>query len=114
MTANPESDAAPEWSPDGKKIYFHRSSPRESIDLVTAQADGAGATQRLTNTLRHEIPDAISSGNRNVRRLGPGYVPGAHEQEFSSTLGDEDGRLFGRETGSLSSREQPAESEKHP
>src|SRR4051812_9993635 len=43
--------AAPEWSPDGKKIYFHRSSPRESSDLVAAQADGGGRLQYLTHTL---------------------------------------------------------------
>ena len=42
--------SAPEWSPDGKKIYFHRSSPRESTDLVAAQVDG-GAPQYLTHTL---------------------------------------------------------------
>ncbi|MFL6446865.1 MAG: LpqB family beta-propeller domain-containing protein [Bryobacteraceae bacterium] len=43
--------AVPEWSPDGKKIYFHRSSPRESADLVAVQADGRGTPAYLTHTL---------------------------------------------------------------
>ncbi len=49
--AEPGVAAAPEWSPDGKKIYFHHSSPRESTDLIVANADGAGAAQYLTHTL---------------------------------------------------------------
>jgi dipeptidyl aminopeptidase/acylaminoacyl peptidase len=48
---DPGVATAPEWSPDGKKIYFHRSSPRESTDLVVAQEEGRGTPEYLTHTL---------------------------------------------------------------
>ncbi len=43
--------ASPEWSPDGDKIYFHRSSPLASTDLVVAESTGRGHLQYLTQTL---------------------------------------------------------------
>ncbi|MGH9467435.1 MAG: DPP IV N-terminal domain-containing protein, partial [Terriglobales bacterium] len=46
-------ETAPQWSPDGSKIYFLRSTPIESTDLWVAPVNGAQGTvaaQALTNT----------------------------------------------------------------
>ncbi len=44
----PGVESQPEWAPDGSRIYFHRSSPMESADLLVAPI--AGAPKYLTHT----------------------------------------------------------------
>jgi dipeptidyl aminopeptidase/acylaminoacyl peptidase len=44
-------EAAPQWSPDGKQIYFLRSTPSESPDLYVASVTGDPAPHALTHTL---------------------------------------------------------------
>lgn len=44
-------EADPQWSPDGKRIYFIRSSPFESPDLYVASVSGDVAPRALTHTL---------------------------------------------------------------
>jgi len=52
-----ESD--PEWSPDGKRIYFHRSSPVESADLAFVDLTGSGQPAYLTHTLPKNLEAAL-------------------------------------------------------
>ena len=46
----PGVESLPEWSPDGHKIYFHRTSPLESTDLLLATVSGRSAPEYLTHT----------------------------------------------------------------
>lgn len=55
--AGVESD--PQWSPDGKRIYFHRSSPLESTDLLSADLSGSNAPSYLTRTLPRSLEAAL-------------------------------------------------------
>ena len=47
----PGVEAAPQWAPDGKHIYFIRSAPDESPDLYVASTSGDPAPHALTHTL---------------------------------------------------------------
>ena len=47
----PGVEGSPQWSPDGKRIYFLRSSPSESPDLYVASTAGNAAPRALTNSL---------------------------------------------------------------
>ncbi|MBV9675589.1 MAG: S9 family peptidase [Acidobacteriaceae bacterium] len=49
--STPGVESNPEWSPDGLKIYFHRSSPLSSTDLLVANLRGSGELKPLTHTL---------------------------------------------------------------
>lgn len=51
-------EASPQWSPDGTRIYFERSSPVESADLMVAEA-GAGSPPKY---LTHTLPKNFESG----------------------------------------------------
>ncbi len=45
------TESGPQWSPDGTKIYFLRSSPLEPANLVVADGAGRTAPRALTHTL---------------------------------------------------------------
>ncbi len=53
--------SAASWSPDGKKIYFHRSSPESSGDLLVANSVGDPATKYLTHTTPLNYSDGPSA-----------------------------------------------------
>jgi dipeptidyl aminopeptidase/acylaminoacyl peptidase len=52
----PGMDSAPQWSPDGSKIYFHHSSPFTSADLAVAPLKGDA------KFLTHTTPLNFSEG----------------------------------------------------
>ncbi len=54
----PGMESQPEWSPDGAKIYFHRTTPLESTDLLVADASG-GAVKYLTHTTPRNFDGAL-------------------------------------------------------
>ena len=54
----PGVESAPEWSPDGNRIFFRRASPVESADLVVADLAG-GAPKYLTHTLPKTLQSAV-------------------------------------------------------
>jgi dipeptidyl aminopeptidase/acylaminoacyl peptidase len=47
----PGVESNPQWSPDGKNIYFIRSTPLSSPDLYVASTTGTFAARALTRTL---------------------------------------------------------------
>ena len=55
----PGLETSPEWSPDGKQIYFHRSSPVSSTDLLVADASGKSNPKYLTHTLPEVFSGAL-------------------------------------------------------
>jgi dipeptidyl aminopeptidase/acylaminoacyl peptidase len=55
----PGIESSPVWSPDGSKIYFHRSSPLESTDLLVADVAGSAAPRYLTHTLPRNFESAL-------------------------------------------------------
>ena len=46
----PGVESLPEWSPDGKTIYFHRATPLQSTDLLAANIEGSSEPKYLTRT----------------------------------------------------------------
>ena len=57
--AVPGQESSPEWSPDGKTIYFHRASPLSSTDLLAANVNGSGTPKYLTHTLPKNFDGAL-------------------------------------------------------
>lgn len=55
----PGMESAPQWSPDGSKIYFHRSTPLESTNLLVAAVVG-GAAKYLTHTTPRNFDGALT------------------------------------------------------
>lgn len=53
---SPGVESQPEWSPDGTKIYFHRSSPTNATDLAIANLHGDA------KFLTHTTPKNFDSG----------------------------------------------------
>ena len=49
--STPGVESAPQWAPDGSSLYFHRSSPLESADLLVAEVSGKSDPRYLTHTL---------------------------------------------------------------
>jgi dipeptidyl aminopeptidase/acylaminoacyl peptidase len=84
--------AGPEWSPDGRVIFFDRQSPDETADLFLANADGSGAPHQLTITtpepLTHTItPQRITWKSKDGREIdGMLYVPRGDHPKASLPL----------------------------
>ncbi len=57
-TAAPGVESGPQWSPDGSKIYFLRSGPVESANLLVASAAGQAKPESLTRTLPKNFESA--------------------------------------------------------
>ena len=55
LTNSPGADAAPDWSPDGRKLVF-QSERDGNIELYTMNADGNGQTRLTTHPGRDLDP----------------------------------------------------------
>jgi dipeptidyl aminopeptidase/acylaminoacyl peptidase len=55
----PGIESLPEWSPDGNRIFFHRTSPLESTDLLVADIGGSAAPKYLTHTTPKNLESAF-------------------------------------------------------
>ncbi len=53
---------APTWSPDGMRLAFHSSSPRQDIHLINV--DGTGLTTLTNDPARDRLPDWSPDGGR--------------------------------------------------
>lgn len=80
LTTNSAYDAAPTWSPDGKKIAF--ASDREgSLDVYVMSSDG-GPAVRLTSNTGKEVPVAWKD-NSTILLLS-GQRPSTEDMQFPS------------------------------
>ncbi|HYM09739.1 MAG TPA: alpha/beta fold hydrolase, partial [Bryobacterales bacterium] len=68
--AMPDIETNPCWSPDGKRIYFTRSSPLEPGNLVAASAAGSVTPHYLTHTLPKNLESAGFQTPEKVRYKG--------------------------------------------
>lgn len=57
----PGIDSFPIWSPDGKKIYFHRTTPFKSNDLLVADVAGGSAPKYLTHTTPRNFDTGLTT-----------------------------------------------------
>jgi dipeptidyl aminopeptidase/acylaminoacyl peptidase len=55
----PGVTAAPEWTPDSKRLFFHHANPHESSDLFVTNADGAGSPAQLTSSTLKVFTHAV-------------------------------------------------------
>jgi dipeptidyl aminopeptidase/acylaminoacyl peptidase len=56
----PGIESSPEWAPNGASVFFHRSSPVTSTDLLVADVQGTNATPTyLTHTLPKNFEGAL-------------------------------------------------------
>jgi dipeptidyl aminopeptidase/acylaminoacyl peptidase len=55
----PGIESAPEWSPDGSAIYFRRTTPLESTDLLVADVRGKSDPKYLSHTLPRNFDGAL-------------------------------------------------------
>jgi dipeptidyl aminopeptidase/acylaminoacyl peptidase len=81
--STPGIESSPEWSPDGAKLYFHRSSPLEATDLWVADVRGKTTPRYLTRTSPKnlngalQIPEKVTFTSKDGLRIsGMLYKPG--------------------------------------
>jgi dipeptidyl aminopeptidase/acylaminoacyl peptidase len=55
----PGMESQPEWSPDGSRIYFHRTTPLQVADLLVADLTG-GTSKQLTHTTPKVFDGALA------------------------------------------------------
>jgi dipeptidyl aminopeptidase/acylaminoacyl peptidase len=60
----PGMETAPQWSPDGSTIYFRRTSPLESANVIAAKTSGDSEPKYLTNTLPRNLTGALQVPER--------------------------------------------------
>ena len=77
----PGQTTQPQWSPDGKSIYFHHQSPQETNDLFVAPETGGGSPLRLTsatpkNFSNSQVPERVTWKSKDGREIsGLLYTP---------------------------------------
>jgi dipeptidyl aminopeptidase/acylaminoacyl peptidase len=66
LTTNPVPgvETSPQWSQDGKKIFFLRQTATDSNNLFVTDSSGNGASDRLTNTLPKALVGAFVEPER--------------------------------------------------
>jgi dipeptidyl aminopeptidase/acylaminoacyl peptidase len=60
----PGIESAPQWSPNGSAIYFHRTSPLESTDLLVNGVNGPSQPKYLSHTLPKNFDGALQIPER--------------------------------------------------
>jgi dipeptidyl aminopeptidase/acylaminoacyl peptidase len=60
----PGVESEPEWSSDNKQIYFHRTSPLTSTDLLVANASESSEPKSLTNTTPKNVAAGLEAPDR--------------------------------------------------
>ena len=57
-------ESQPHWSPDGTKIYFHRTTPRETPDLLVAATSSGSSPKHLTHSTPGNFDGALTVPER--------------------------------------------------
>jgi dipeptidyl aminopeptidase/acylaminoacyl peptidase len=71
----PGVESSPEWSPDGARIFFHRSSPQESTDLWVADTRRPASARALTSTLPRnfhaalQVPEKVTYASKDGTQI---------------------------------------------
>lgn len=60
----PSMESAPQWSRDGRSIYFHRTSPLASTDLLVGEVNTQVEPKYLTHTLPRNFDGALQVPER--------------------------------------------------
>src|SRR3984957_10296794 len=77
----PGMSTEPEWSPNGRAIYFHHQSPVETTDLLEAQVGGQPAPRYLTHTTtanfaNSQVPERVTWKSKDGKEIaGLLYTP---------------------------------------
>jgi dipeptidyl aminopeptidase/acylaminoacyl peptidase len=77
----PGMSTEPEWSPDGRAIYFHHQSPLQTTDLLEAQVGGQPAPRYLTHTTpanfaNSQVPERVTWKSKDGKEIaGLLYTP---------------------------------------
>jgi dipeptidyl aminopeptidase/acylaminoacyl peptidase len=77
----PGMSTEPEWSPDGRAIYFHHQSPVETTDLLEVQVGGQPAPRFLTHTTpanfaNSQVPERVNWKSKDGKEIaGLLYTP---------------------------------------
>jgi dipeptidyl aminopeptidase/acylaminoacyl peptidase len=95
----------PQWSPDGAKIYFTRSTPLESPDLWVASTVGSSSPHALTHTLPlnferagFKMPERVHFKSKDGLEIAGilykpvGYKPGTRYPAVLSAHGGPEGQ----------------------
>ncbi len=74
QSQGPGVDSAPEWSPDGSRIYFHHSSPMSSVDLIDAPLKGDPKSLTRTTPLNFAgdalvMPEVIHYSSKDGTKI---------------------------------------------
>jgi dipeptidyl aminopeptidase/acylaminoacyl peptidase len=62
--STPGIESSPQWSPDGTAVYFHRTSPLESTDLLVADVSGRSEPTYLSHTTPKNLDSALQVPER--------------------------------------------------
>jgi serine/threonine-protein kinase len=68
LTAGPELESYPVWTPDSRFVLFRSGSTGGQIDLYRRAADGTGAVERLTESPEAESPQMVLPDGRLLLR----------------------------------------------
>ena len=58
LTRHPADDAAPVWTPDGRRVAFHSTRDSSPHNIYWQRADGTGGAQRLTESKNPQAPSS--------------------------------------------------------
>jgi dipeptidyl aminopeptidase/acylaminoacyl peptidase len=66
----------PQWTTDGKKLICLRESPRETSDVIVANADGSGEPVQLTDTTPKNLRRAVMPRRINWKSIDGREIAG--------------------------------------
>ena len=93
LTSHAATDAAPEWSPDGKRIAF-QSNRGGNDDIWVMEADGSGLVQLTNNAVRDAKPSWSPDGKRIAFHRDVAYLGEVHAELFTMNVDGSDVRML--------------------
>jgi len=67
FTFEPQSDGAPVWTPDGRRIAFSSDRAKAGVgNLYWQRSDGTGQVQRLTEGPNHQVPGSFHPSGKHL------------------------------------------------